>query len=116
MGNPAQIQLVVQGDDFGMCHAVNAGIEEAFVRGILTQASTMAVCPWVDEALDIATRLGIPVGLHQTLTCDWDRLRWGSLTSGASLVGADCPAWPGLNPASTYWCAIPAFPARSSRR
>jgi chitin disaccharide deacetylase len=83
------MQLIVQGDDFGMCHAVNAGIEKAFVDGILTQASTMAACPWVDEALETAVRLGIPVGLHQTLTCDWDRLRWGPLTFGASLAGGD---------------------------
>src|ERR1700694_4949490 len=89
VGNASQIQLVVQGDDFGMCHAVNSGIEEAFVAGILTQASIMAACPWVDESLAMAVRLGIPVGLHQTLTCDWDRLRWGPLTFGASLAGGD---------------------------
>ena len=79
-------RLVVQSDDFGMCHAVNDGVAQAFTEGILTQASMMPPCPWFDEAAAIAHELGIPVGMHSTLTCDWDRLRWGPLTSGKTLT------------------------------
>lgn len=82
-------QLVVQADDFGMCHAVNSGIERAFTEGVVTQASLMAACPWVTEALALADRHSIPLGLHQTLTCEWDNLRWGPITGGASLTGPD---------------------------
>lgn len=84
-----RIQLIVQGDDFGMCHAVNQGVVEAFSEGILTQSSFMAACPWADEALFLSRERGIPLGLHQTLTCDWEYLRWGPLTRGDSLGGAD---------------------------
>lgn len=80
------IQLVVQGDDFGMCHAVNEGIATAFLDGILTQSSMMAACPWVDEALRLTRQLSIPIGLHETLTCDWENLRWGPITKGPSLA------------------------------
>ena len=80
-------RLVVQSDDFGMCHAVNAGVAQAFTEGILTQASMMPPCPWFDEAAAIAHELNLPVGMHSTLTCDWDRLRWGPLTSGPTLTG-----------------------------
>jgi len=83
------VQLVVQGDDFGMCHAVNAGVVTALTDGILTQASAMAPCPWVDEALRLAAVHDIPLGLHQTLTCDWENFRWRPLTRGRSLVGPD---------------------------
>ena len=79
-------RLVVQSDDFGMCHAVNAGVAQAFTEGILTQASMMPPCPWFDEAATMTHDLGIPVGMHATLTCDWDRLRWGPLTSGRTLT------------------------------
>lgn len=79
-------RLVVQSDDFGMCHAVNAGVAHAFTEGILTQASMMPPCPWFDEAKAMAHDLGIPVGMHSTLTCDWDRLRWGPLTAGRTLT------------------------------
>ena len=84
-----RVRLIVQGDDFGMCHAVNVGTMQAFQEGILTQASTMAACPWFTEAAALARESGIPLGVHQTLTCEWDFLRWRPLTGGSSLVGAD---------------------------
>jgi predicted glycoside hydrolase/deacetylase ChbG (UPF0249 family) len=83
------VRLIVQGDDFGMCHAVNVGTMQAFREGILTQASTMAACPWFTEAAALARDSGIPLGVHQTLTCEWDFLRWRPLTDGRSLVGDD---------------------------
>ncbi len=82
-------QLVVQGDDFGMCHAVNTGTVRAFTEGVLTQASTMVACPWFPEAAALATAHGLPLGIHSTLTCEWDGLRWGPLSGGRSLVEAD---------------------------
>ena len=81
--------LIVQGDDFGMCGAVNEGIAIAFSDGILTQASTMVPCPQFDSAMALAAASTMPVGMHSTLTCEWDNLRWGPLTRGASLVGND---------------------------
>ncbi len=83
------IRLIVQGDDFGMCHAVNVGTMQAFQEGILTQASTMAACPWFTGAAALARESGIPLGVHQTLTCEWDYLRWRPLTDGPSLVSDD---------------------------
>ncbi|MEU4191905.1 ChbG/HpnK family deacetylase [Kribbella sp. NPDC026611] len=85
----AEVKLIVQGDDFGMIHAVNVGTVEAFRDGILTQASTMAACPWFTEAAALAREVGLPLGVHQTLTCEWDFLRWRPLTDGTSLVGPD---------------------------
>jgi hypothetical protein len=83
------IQLVVQCDDFGMCHAGNQGAVEAFKNGILTQASVMVPCPWFREAARLAQEHALPVGVHLTLTSEWDYLRWGPLTGGRSLVGED---------------------------
>lgn len=79
------IRLIVQADDFGMCHSVNTGIGRAFRDGIATQSSVMAPCPWIDEAIELARALEIPIGMHCTLTCEWDRLRWGPLSGGESL-------------------------------
>jgi len=85
----AEIQLIVQADDFGMCHSVNEGIVEAFVDGIVTQSAIMAPCPWFEEAAALAHAHRVPLGLHCTLTCEWDHLRWRPLCDGASLVGDD---------------------------
>jgi hypothetical protein len=85
----SETKLIVQGDDFGMCHAVNAGTVEAFTDGILTQASTMVPCPWCWEAAELAKEHRIPLGIHSTLTCEWDGLRWGPITGGPTLRGVD---------------------------
>jgi len=89
MTGDARVQLVVQSDDFGMCHAVNTGVEQAFTEGVLTQVSAMVPCPWFDEAAELALRHGIPAGMHSTLTCEWDYLRWQPLTGASSLTGPD---------------------------
>ncbi|HEX6934160.1 MAG TPA: ChbG/HpnK family deacetylase [Streptosporangiaceae bacterium] len=89
MSADGRVRLVVRGDDFGMCHAVNEGIRLAFTAGIVTTSSTMAPCPWFGEAIKIAKETGIPLGAHQTLTCEWDYFRWRPLTDGPSLAGPD---------------------------
>jgi predicted glycoside hydrolase/deacetylase ChbG (UPF0249 family) len=83
------VRLVVQGDDLGMCRAVNEGISIAHAEGILTQSSVMAPTPWFGEGAAMARRQGLPVGLHVTLTCEWEYLRWSPLTPAPSLRGAD---------------------------
>ncbi|MGI8792468.1 MAG: ChbG/HpnK family deacetylase [Acidimicrobiales bacterium] len=85
----SDVKLVVQADDFGMCHAVNQGIVTAFNEGIVTQATAMPPTPWFAEAAALASRHDIPCGVHLTLTCEWENLRWGPLTPGASLCGDD---------------------------
>jgi chitin disaccharide deacetylase len=89
MGASGGVKLVVQSDDFGMCHAVNTGTVEAFVDGIVTQTTMMVPCPWFDEAVTLAHEHDIPVGVHLTLTCEWDNLRWRPMTGGRSLVADD---------------------------
>ena len=86
MNDPAAVRLVVQADDFGMCHAVNQGVVQAFTDGIVQQSSIMPPCPWFPEAAALALAHGIPIGMHQTLTCDWDNMRWRPLTAGATLA------------------------------
>lgn len=102
MSNPGRVRLVVRGDDFGMCHAVNEGIKRAFTNGIVTTASAMAPCPWFGEAMRITKDNKIPVGAHQTLTCEWDYFRWRPLTDGRSLAGADGTFYPSVEQASQH--------------
>jgi hypothetical protein len=49
----------------------------------------MVPCPWFTEAASLARTHGLPLGIHQTLTCEWDHLRWRPLTDGPTLVGPD---------------------------
>jgi hypothetical protein len=85
----SDIKLVVQSDDFGMCHAGNMGAVQAFRDGILTQASVMVPCPWFREAARLAKQHAIPVGVHLTLTSEWDYIGWGPISGARSLVAED---------------------------
>ena len=85
----SEIRLVVQGDDLGMCRAVNEGIALAAIDGVLTQASVMAPTPWFAEGAATVNRIELPVGLHVTLTCEWDYLRWSPLSPAPTLRGSD---------------------------
>jgi predicted glycoside hydrolase/deacetylase ChbG (UPF0249 family) len=83
------IFLCVQSDDFGMHPAVNEGIAQAFTDGLLTDANLMAPCPAFRQAAALARDLHLPVGFHATLTCDWDRYKWGPLTKAPTLVTSE---------------------------
>ncbi len=60
--------LVVNADDFGFTHDVNAGIIEAHERGILTSTTLMAFGPAFEDAVALARRNpALDVGCHLTL-------------------------------------------------
>ncbi len=80
------IHLCIMSDDLGMHPAINDGIAKAFCDGLLTDANIMAPCPAFRAAAATARDLSLPVGLHATLTCDWDIYRWGPLTRAPSLT------------------------------
>jgi predicted glycoside hydrolase/deacetylase ChbG (UPF0249 family) len=81
-------RLLVTADDFGMCHAVNAGTLQAMREGIAASSNFLVPCPWFSEALELARRHALPIGVHLCLTCEWDNLRWGPLTRAAGLCDA----------------------------
>jgi predicted glycoside hydrolase/deacetylase ChbG (UPF0249 family) len=70
--------LIVRGDDFGLCHASNQAICEAFETGLLTCASLVVVTPWLAEAVKLAQQYSEwEIGLQLVLGCPTDGYRWG---------------------------------------
>ncbi|HEV8296492.1 MAG TPA: ChbG/HpnK family deacetylase [Acidimicrobiales bacterium] len=63
--------LIVNADDFGLCHGVNAGIMAAHDHGVVTSASLMVRQPAAEEAVALAAaRPGLSLGLHVDLA-EW---------------------------------------------
>lgn len=89
--------LIVHCDDFGMCHSENVATQEVLERGAATSTSIMAPCPWRDEAIAYArAHTEIDVGMHCTLTSEWDVYRWGPVAPAhtvPSLVDDDGYLW-----------------------
>jgi len=61
-------QLIVNADDFGHSTAVNAGIADARVQGIVTSTSLMVLRPEAEHAAELARAdVDLSVGLHVEL-------------------------------------------------
>jgi predicted glycoside hydrolase/deacetylase ChbG (UPF0249 family) len=61
-------RLIVNADDFGFTHDVNAGIIEAHRKGILTAATVMATGAAFEDAVKLAREnLALDVGCHLVL-------------------------------------------------
>jgi hypothetical protein len=77
---------IVHCDDVGMCHAANVGAFEALDRGPATCASLMTPCAWFPEAARMArARPDIDLGVHLTLTSEWESYRWGPVAGAAAV-------------------------------
>jgi predicted glycoside hydrolase/deacetylase ChbG (UPF0249 family) len=85
--------LLVNADDFGLCHATNSGIQQLLLEGAVSSATLMLPCGWASEAATWAKEHPeLDVGVHLTLTSEWERYRWGPVNrKGAtdSLVTAE---------------------------
>jgi predicted glycoside hydrolase/deacetylase ChbG (UPF0249 family) len=83
--------IILNADDFGMCHASNEAIIELLIAGHLDSSTIMLPCSWAPEALAFAAaHPRLSVGVHLVLTSEWTRYRWRPLTGvGTSLVDRD---------------------------
>ena len=61
-------RLIINADDLGIHPSIDAGIFEAFERGILTSATLLVTTPYTEAAVEGAKRIGLPIGLHFSLT------------------------------------------------
>ena len=62
--------LIINADDFGYSKAVNLGIMESHINGVLTSTTLMANMPDVDHAVSLLKDMpNLCVGAHLTLTC-----------------------------------------------
>jgi chitin disaccharide deacetylase len=78
LGYPADARLlIVNADDFGMCHAVNQAIVGTLQAGIVRPPSLMGPCPWMLHATHfLADHPEIPFGVHLTAISDSVDNRW----------------------------------------
>ncbi|NOU76675.1 ChbG/HpnK family deacetylase [Paenibacillus sp. LMG 31458] len=79
--------LIINADDFGMCHSTNRAIGTLLKEGYITSASIMMTCPWVTEAASfVRQNPQIDVGIHITHTSEWEHYKWGPLRRDLSTL------------------------------
>jgi predicted glycoside hydrolase/deacetylase ChbG (UPF0249 family) len=85
-----EIRLLVRADDMGVAQAVNEGCIAACTAGIARSVEVIVPGAWFLDAVRLLKENpDIDVGVHLTLTSEWERVKWRPLTHAPSLVDAD---------------------------
>lgn len=96
---PAEIRLVVKGDDMAAGHGINVATIEAYKRGVLTTTNVLVPGPWFPEAARLLNENpGLDAGIHLALTSEWENIKWRPLTPAPSIVDEDGYFFPIVRP------------------
>jgi predicted glycoside hydrolase/deacetylase ChbG (UPF0249 family) len=96
-------RLIVRGDDMGYSHAGNMAILRSYKEGIETSIEVLVPSPWFPEAVRVlAENPAVDVGIHLTLTSEWDNIKWRPLSTCPSLRDADGYFYPMVRPNKNY--------------
>ncbi|MEL7026582.1 MAG: ChbG/HpnK family deacetylase [Pseudomonadota bacterium] len=93
------IRLLVRTDDAGSSWSSNMGCLKACTEGIGRSVEVMMPGPWVCHAAELFNaHPEIDIGVHLTLTSEWDAIKWRPLVTAPSIVGQDGNFLPLLTP------------------
>jgi predicted glycoside hydrolase/deacetylase ChbG (UPF0249 family) len=80
--------VVIHADDLGMCQATLLAFVDLLAAGLVSSGSVMVPCPWFPQAAALLRDCPTAdVGLHITLTSEWEACRWGPLSTRDPATG-----------------------------
>lgn len=86
----ARVELVVRGDDMGVCQTGNEACIRAYRDGIVRSVEVIVPGAWLLDAVKLLQENpGLDVGVHLCLTSEWERCKWRPLTHARSLADAN---------------------------
>lgn len=95
--------IVIRIDDMGSSHSANTACIDTYANGIARSVEVMPVCSWFPEAVKmLKNHPGLDVGVHLTLTSEWENVKWRPLTDCPSLVDENGYFFPMLSPHKAY--------------
>ena len=87
LGYPADARLlIVNADDFGMCHGQNLGAIRSMTEGLVSSCSLMAPTPWCLHAAEfLRQHPEVSFAVHLTIVSEYRHYRWGPVTAPESV-------------------------------
>ncbi|MDD5370175.1 MAG: ChbG/HpnK family deacetylase, partial [Anaerolineaceae bacterium] len=74
--------VIIHTDDIGMCQASVSAFAKLYDFGLISSGATMVPCPWFLEAARFCREhQGVDMGVHLTLTSEWETYRWGPVST-----------------------------------
>lgn len=88
--------LIINADDFGLCHSANEAVMDLFLSGSIFSSTIMTPCPGADEAIQFSIdHPEFAIGVHLTHTNEWqEHFPWGAMTGLPSLQNEHGRMWP----------------------
>src|SRR5215207_9167184 len=73
---------IIHADDIGMCQASITAFADLSAFGLISSGAVMVPCAWFPSAAAASrARPDDDLGVHLTLTCEWDACRWGPIST-----------------------------------
>jgi len=89
--------IMLHADDIGMCEEANIAAEKILLNKNIQSAAIMMPCPNAEEFVQWAIENPkMDIGLHLTLTSEWQKYRWGPVSDPKevpSLIDPDGKLW-----------------------
>lgn len=84
-------------DDLGSSHGANQAFLALAARGLVTCGSVMVPAPWFRELAEaVCDDQSLDIGVHLTLTSEWDSCRWAPISTisrASGLIDPDGYFW-----------------------
>ncbi len=74
--------VIIHTDDIGMCRASIQAFVDLWEYGLISSGSTMVPSSWFPQVAKICSEnIKVDMGVHLTLTSEWDTYRWSPIST-----------------------------------
>ena len=93
--------LLLHCDDAGMCEEANIAVQSYVLKGDVLSAAVMMPCPNAEDMVEWAKKHPTAdIGVHLTLTSEWKKYRWTTITDPEKVPGL-------IDPEGKMWHEVP---------
>jgi predicted glycoside hydrolase/deacetylase ChbG (UPF0249 family)/predicted neuraminidase len=93
--------LLLHMDDAGMCPEANTAVENYITNNQINSTAVMIPCPSAKAMIDWAkAHPKADIGIHLTLTSEWQTYRWGPVSKASKVPGL-------VDPDGKFWHEVP---------